>query len=237
MYKIAIIIPCYNEEKRLMLEHVKAITEHSDIQLFFANDGSTDKTREVIDDICKKTKNCEAIHFEINEGKSITIYKAIQLLNAQNHFDYIGYFDADFSTPAQELLKMIGVIEQEQPSFIFASRIKKLNAKIVRKVHRHFIGRTILSLINFKHHLDIYDTQCGCKIFSKEMIKEGFKEPFLTTWLFDVEVFVRLKNKNLLSKGTEFPITEWRDVEGSKLKITHFYKIFKEIIILYTKYN
>ncbi|MBS7332677.1 glycosyltransferase [Faecalibacter bovis] len=238
MPTIAIIIPCYNEELRLSKNNIQdLINGNKNIKIYFANDGSTDNTKNLIDEICAEIPNCYAIHFMQNEGKSKTIYKAVHQLNAQNQFDYIGYFDADFSTPSNELLKLIHQLEIHQPNFIFASRIKTLNATINRKVHRHFIGRAILTIINIKHHLGIYDTQCGCKIFSKQMINEAFKDKFFTTWLFDVEVFVRLKNKNLLNQGTEFPIKEWYDVEGSKLKFTHFFKIFKEIIILYTKYK
>ena len=237
MPKTAIIIPCYNEESRLDRTQVKKLADLHDLHIYLANDGSNDKTQQLIDTICSENLNCFAINYQKNEGKSATIYKSINEINLQNEYEYIGYFDADFSTPSEELIKMINYIETNNTDFIFASRIKTLNASIIRKTHRHIIGRSILSIINFKHKLEIYDTQCGCKIFSKQMITEGFKDSFLTTWLFDVEVFVRLKNKNLLKQGTEFPIKQWRDVEGSKLKMSHFPKIFKEIIILYTKYN
>ncbi|MFV0176804.1 glycosyltransferase [Empedobacter falsenii] len=237
MSKIVIIIPCYNEEVRLNIDYIKQIVTDTDLQIYFANDGSTDNTFSLIESICKQLPNCFYINFSQNEGKAMTIYKSIKLLTARNEFDYIGYFDADFSTPPNQLINIVEYLKNNDVGFVFASRIKKLNSKIIRKTYRHFIGRSILTIINFKHKLGIYDTQCGCKIFSKEIIDIGFKDTFKTTWLFDVEVFIRLKKSKLLAKGIEYPIEEWRDIEGSKLKLNHFAKIFKEIITLYTKYN
>lgn len=233
MPKTAIIIPCFNEEKRLDKLKVKELSKLYNIDIYFTNDGSTDKTQQLINEICLLIPNCFSINYNKNEGKSAAIYKSINEINVKNKYDYIGYFDADFSTPSKQLVNMINYIETNNSAFIFASRIKTLNALIVRKTHRHIIGRTILTIINLKHRLNIYDTQCGCKIFSKNIINEGFKDPFRTKWLFDVEVFIRLKNKQLLHSGIEFPIYQWTDVEGSKLKMSHFPKIMKELITLY----
>lgn len=234
MYKIAIIIPCFNEEKRLDLTSIEYLIENVNIDLYFANDGSTDNTQHVIDSICNNYNNCFSINYNQNEGKSSTIFKSTNyLLNNFNH-DYIGYFDADFSTPADQLLNLVDYLNEYSPKFIFASRINTLNSNIKRKTYRHFIGRIIITIINFKHKLNIYDTQCGCKIFSRDIIKEIGKEKYKTSWLFDIEIFIRLKNKNLLKNGIEYPVKNWKDVDGSKLKLTHFSTILKEISILYS---
>jgi dolichyl-phosphate beta-glucosyltransferase len=237
MLNIAIIIPCYNEESRLTAQNIEQILKQEKVTIYFANDGSTDKTQQIIDDICKNNKNCYSLNYLTNEGKSKTIFKSVNKLLLEDKFDYIGYFDADFSTPAKQLDVIVDYINSNKPEFIFASRIKKLNATILRKTHRHYIGRIILTIINLRFNLSIYDTQCGCKIFSTKIIKESFNIPFITSWLFDIEIFIRLKNKKLLNQGVEFPIDEWKDIDGSKLKTSHFFKIFKEIINLYNNYH
>lgn len=237
MINIAIIIPCYNEENRLTSYNIEQILKKEKVTIYFANDGSTDNTQQIIDDICNNNKNCYSLNYIANEGKSKTIFKSVNKLLLEDKFDYIGYFDADFSTPADQLDLIVDYVNSNKPKFIFASRIKKLNAVILRKTYRHYIGRFILTLINLKFNLSIYDTQCGCKIFSKEILTQSFSKDFITNWLFDVEIFIRLKNKGLLNEGVEFPIDEWKDIDGSKLKITHFFKIFKEITSLYTSYN
>ncbi|WNM19667.1 glycosyltransferase [Flavobacterium capsici] len=233
MQKIAIIIPCYNEEKRIKKSDIDYLILNSDVTLFFANDGSKDKTVEAIEIIISNyQERCFLIDFKENSGKANTIYKAINQINKQNQFDFIGYFDADFSTPAEELVSMLNSLKKSEKKFIFGSRILLLNSGIKRKFYRHIIGRIILTLINFKHSLGIYDTQCGAKIFSKEIIKEVFEKPFKTKWLFDVEIFIRLKEKNLLQYGKEIPVYNWKDVDGSKLGFSSSISILKEIGII-----
>jgi dolichyl-phosphate beta-glucosyltransferase len=230
MQKIAIIIPCYNEEKRIKKSNIDFLMNNSEVTLFFANDGSTDKTVDVIKEIIKAYDNrCFLLDFQENEGKANTIYKAVTQINKQDQFQFIGYFDADFSTPASELVLMVETLEKSVNMFIFASRILLLNSGIERKFYRHIIGRIILTVINFKHKLGIYDTQCGAKIFSREIINVAFDSPFKTKWLFDVEIFIRLKEKELLQYGKEFPVFNWKDVEGSKLGFSSSLTILKEI--------
>jgi hypothetical protein len=130
----------------------------------------------------------------------------------------------------------MNTIKLEKKQLIFASRIKLLNSNIVRKWYRHYIGRIIITLINFKFHLGIYDTQCGAKIFSKEIIGVAFEKPFLTSWLFDIEMFIRLKEKKILVNAQEYPIENWRDVDGSKLGFSSVIKIFREVYTLFKNY-
>ena len=116
------------------------------------------------------------------------------------------------------------------------SRVLLLNSGIKRKYHRHIIGRAIITLINLKFKLGIYDTQCGSKLFSKDIIPKAFNKPFYTSWLFDVEIFIRLQKQNLLIHGIEIPIYNWKDVEGSKLVWKTGFKILKELYLLNKKY-
>ena len=235
--KTAIIIPCYNEEKRLPALQIKYLVEHSDMDIYLANDGSKDKTVEVISEITKSySSRCFLIDFKQNQGKSDTIYKAVNQINESGKYEYIGYFDADFSTPSKEVVRLVQEIESSDFEFVFGSRILLLNSGIQRKKHRHIIGRIILTIINLKFQLGIYDTQCGAKLFSKDIIEKAFDKPFKTSWLFDVEVFIRLQKQNLLIKGKEIPIYDWKDVDGSKLSWKSGFKILKEIIYLFKKY-
>jgi len=231
MQKIAIIIPCYNEAERLDLNKINELLLNSDITIYFANDGSKDGTVELINIIVSTHKErCVLIDFKENSGKANTIFKAINQISSQNLYDFIGYFDADFSTSWAELIRLIDELKNSRKKFIFASRILLLNSGMRRKYYRHIIGRIILTVINLKYKLGIYDTQCGAKIFSKEIINEVFTKPFKTTWLFDVEIFIRLKEKDLLQYGIELPIFNWKDVDGSKLGLSSSFKIFGEII-------
>jgi glycosyltransferase involved in cell wall biosynthesis len=237
MQKVAIIIPCYNEAKRLDYKNIEPLLLNSDIDIYFANDGSKDNTFEIINSIvANQQQRLHLINFNENSGKANTIFKAINQIHQLDKYDFIGYFDADFSTPSDEIIRLVDEISKKKCEFLIGSRILLLNSGIKRKYYRHIIGRVIITIINLKFQLGIYDTQCGSKLFSKKIIPKVFDKPFYTSWLFDVEIFIRLQKQNLLIHGIEIPIYKWRDIEGSKLGWRTGFKIIKELYLLNKKY-
>lgn len=238
MQKIAIIIPCYNEEKRLQTDLLQYLLVNTSVNLYLANDGSTDTTLDVIKKFSAiHDQRTFVLHYTQNQGKAQTIQKSVQHILKKDCYDFIGYFDADFSTPVTELFRMLNTVNENNHSFLFGSRVLLLNTKIQRKWYRHIIGRVVVTIINFKFKLGIYDTQCGAKIFSSSVAKVAFRDIFYTSWLFDVEVFIRLKKEKLLHLGHEFPLKEWKDIEGSKLGFQSAFKILKELFLLIRKYD
>lgn len=237
MQKVAIIIPCYNEAKRLDFINIEQLLLYSNMDIYFANDGSKDHTVEVINSIVvKHSERCFLIDFKENSGKANTIFKATNQINQEEKYNFIGYFDADFSTPAGEIIRLVEEIDEQKSGFLIGSRILLLNSGIRRKYHRHIIGRIIITLINLKFKLGIYDTQCGAKLFSSAILKQAFDKPFYTSWLFDVEIFIRLKKQDLLKHGKEMPIYNWKDVDGSKLGWKTGFKILNELYLLNKNY-
>ncbi len=85
--------------------------------------------------------------------------------------------------------------------------------------------------------LEVYDTQCGAKLFRAcPKIKALFQQPFHSRWIFDVEIIARLiqasRGNELMSPEHviyEFPLTEWRDVPGSKLRSSDFVRAVWEL--------
>lgn len=237
MQKIAIIIPCYNEENRLKETFLKELLNTTTIDIYLSNDGSKDNTLQKLETLALNNDRCFVINFNENEGKAATIYKSINILLQKDQYDYLGYFDADFSTPPSEVARMISELNISTPGFIFGSRILLLNAVIKRKWYRHIIGRVITTFINLKFKTGVYDTQCGAKIFSQLAVKIAFSTKFHTSWLFDVEVFLRLKKSHLLNEGVEFPLRQWEDIDGSKLSWKTSFKILNELLLLYRNYK
>lgn len=232
MQKIAIIIPCYNEEKRLSKTALEELYATTTAHIYLCNDGSTDGTAALIDGFANQMERCFVMQYTQNQGKANTIYKSANTLLEKNVYTHIGYFDADFSTPVSEMIRMLDHLEKNPDRFLMGSRVKLLNYDIVRKTHRHIIGRLIITLVNIRLKLGIYDTQCGAKLFPALIAKEAFSQPFKTSWLFDIEIFIRLKKKGLLARGEEFPLRHWRDVDGSKLGWKTSFKILRELLIL-----
>ena len=234
MQKVAIIIPCYNEEKRIEQDKIAALLQHAAAHVYLCNDGSIDGTATILNSIAAQHPGrCFVIDYKKNSGKANTIYKSVNELLLNNGYSHIAYFDADFSTPAKEAIRMLQWIDKKPQSFIIGSRVLLLNSDIQRKTYRHIIGRFIVTIVNLKFKLGIYDTQCGAKIFSVHIAAVAFSKPFNTSWLFDIEIFIRLQKSGLLKLGKEFPLKEWKDVDGSKLSWKTSFKILKEIYTLY----
>ena len=89
--------------------------------------------------------------------------------------------------------------------------------------------------------LPIYDSQCGCKIFSREWVTLIFNEAFLTRWLFDVEIFYRLINHfgrtKIQTEILEVPLATWIDSENSKVSLFYGIKVWFDLLKIYRHYK
>jgi len=96
---------------------------------------------------------------------------------------------------------------------VFGSRIYMLGSNIRRSAMRHLVGRSFATLFSLLFGIKSYDSQCGAKLFRHEAATQAFAAPFVTRWLFDVELQLRLRDRRLI----ECPLREWTDRGGSKL--------------------
>ncbi|GGH39931.1 hypothetical protein IA57_01700 [Mangrovimonas yunxiaonensis] len=237
----AIIIPCFNEANRIDSEKFKTFEkQNSNIVFYFINDGSTDDTRPVLDELCKSSSHFNVLHLEKNGGKAEAIRQGI--LNLKTDYDYIGYLDADLSTPLKEIDRLLKFAQDNHKKFVMGSRIKIVGNAIDRRLKRHISGRIVATIIDsFILRLGIYDTQCGAKIIDSQLAKELFKEPFQTKWLFDVELILRTKLKYgktyCLENMVEVPLLQWQDIGQSKITFGDILKLPSDFIKIYTHYK
>lgn len=239
-----IIIPCYNEEKRLPGDVLLNFLDNtSDIAVLLINDGSLDNTAEFIDGLSRKRPDkIGTHHLSRNKGKGEAV--RVGLLKAfTGEPMFVGYWDADFSTSLDEIFHLREVlIENRDLSLVTGARVKMVGRKIIRKAWRHYSGRFIATLISIILKLPVYDTQCGAKIFrASPGLKELLSEPFLTCWLFDVEIIARLLLSSARSGKTcpgfyEEPLKEWSDVGGSNIGPQDLPLITKELWRLWRGY-
>ncbi|MDD3722590.1 MAG: glycosyltransferase [Lutibacter sp.] len=231
---ICIVIPCYNEEKGLIIEkYSHFIEENKDILICFVNDGSTDNTLKIIEGLRNNSPKQVVVHNLVkNVGKAEAIRNGMHFCNENHHFGYIAYLDADLATSLEECLAMTHYLNNKI-TFVFGSRIKRIGAVIERNYLRFVVGRIIATRISTILRLDVYDTQCGCKVFSKELATIVFKEPFISKWLFDVEIFDRIikfyGRENVLKKMLEVPLLKWIDTGDSKVKTSYFFKLWIDL--------
>ena len=232
--KTCLIIPCFNEEKRLNFDK---FMENNDLVYFiFVNDGSTDKTSQLIKENLKQ--NYYLLDLKKNCGKGEAIRQGILYLKTLLIFEEIewfGFWDADLSTPLTELKNFFHYSSnfERKVDVIFGSRIYKFGSNIKRSYLRHILGRGFASIVGFLFKLKSYDSQCGSKLFRKALIDIVFGEPFISKWIFDIEIIMRLKDNYII----EYPLMSWNDYKGSKLKIiSNIIRILLDIIKIQKKY-
>jgi glycosyltransferase involved in cell wall biosynthesis len=239
--KLRIIVPCYNEEERLDTEAFKNFFSSPfgrKTDFLFVNDGSKDKTIEVIGKLEQAYENVSVLDLKKNGGKAEAIRQGM-LSSTELEYDYIGFFDADLATPLNEIERLFQ-FSNTDPYLIMGARIKLLGStNIKRKLSRHYIGRIFATIVSNMLRLPIYDTQCGAKLIKQEIVAKVFKERFLSKWLFDVEVLFRIKQhfKDFETKTIEVPLKRWEDKDGSKIKSSYFLKAPFELLRIYWHYK
>ncbi|MCD6066907.1 MAG: glycosyltransferase [Bacteroidetes bacterium] len=244
MARICIVIPCYNEAERLplssYLHFAGSRTDRCDI--LFVNDGSTDSTQEALSGIRGKfPETCSILSLGKNVGKAEAIRQGVLKLSASGTYSHIAYLDADLATPFSEIMAMIKIAEQDpRLLLVLGSRWKRLGSTIIRKRRRHFLGRVFATFASIILKLPVYDTQCGAKLLRSEIAAVVFAEPFLTRWLFDIELIARIRNANRTTIEQvifEHPVKEWRDVGRSKLRLKHMLAVPFQLLRIHRLYN
>lgn len=244
---IAIVIPCYNEAERLQIHEFQEFLENSAKQTFFlfVNDGSVDNTTEVLDKIkVLKQGHIDVLNLSKNSGKAEAVRQGmIWLMEHQNNFDYAAFMDADLSTPLTQIDAMRKrIVEYNRPAALIGSRVKIFGSTdIQRSEFRHYIGRIIATLISRSLKLSIYDTQCGFKVFRKDMLNRLFGQKFISRWLFDVEILFRLKqifgSTSLTTQLFEIPVEAWHEKGGSKIPFHYIFRVPIELFKIRSKYG
>jgi dolichyl-phosphate beta-glucosyltransferase len=144
--------------------------------------------------------------------------------------DYVDYWDADLATPRETISAFCELLDSRPDHW--------------RRAVRHYLTRLFATTASVVLGVAIHDTQCGAKPFRvSPEVPPLFQHPFVTRWLFEVEILARLIHAH---RGTnwppieaiiyEFPLQEWHNVAGSKVKLYDFSKAFFGLAIIYWKY-
>ncbi len=245
MTRLCLAVPCFNEVDRLDVKSfVRFLELEPEVSFIFVDDGSTDATRSILHEIERNVPDrVDVIGLARNGGKAAAVWTGVNAALAAQ-FEYVGYWDADLATPLTAIPEFAGVLEADATlEMVFGARVKLLGRVIERRRVRHYLGRVAATLVAASLRLAIYDSQCGAKLFrASALTRELFAGPFLSRWLFDVEILARLVRLHRLGRARppaeliyELPLTEWTDKPGSKLRIGDFARAALDLIrIRYT---
>jgi glycosyltransferase involved in cell wall biosynthesis len=179
-----------------------------------------------------------------NVGKGEAVRQGI-LVALASEVDYIGYWDADLATPLDAIPTFCTLLDDRPDlEIVMGARVRLLGRTIERNPLRHCLGRVFAIAASTVLGMGVYDTQCGAKLLrNSELVASIFQQPFLTKWLFDVEILARLTQIHQhpalslpATKVYEFPLQEWRDVADSKVKAHNFFMAFIDLAIIYHNY-
>lgn len=221
-------MPCYNEARRLDLKAlVKLVDSACGVWLLAVNDGSTDTTLELLQRLERdRPGRVTVMDMAINQGKAEAVRRGLSRALASG-CETVGFFDADLSTPVEEILRLLACMREYRCDILLGSRVRLLGRQIGRVTSRHYLGRVFATAASLTLNLPVYDTQCGAKFFRRTpALEEALARPFLSRWLFDVELLSRVtrgRHAIPIDRIQEEPLLVWRDVPGSKL--THRAKV------------
>lgn len=230
------IIPFYNEESRIDQTAFEKTFSNNNFHFILVNDGSVDNTLKLLISFSNSFDNVEVFNSNYNLGKAECIRAAVNYVNIKYKPLYIGFFDSDFATPFYEFIRLSEIAHQSNLDLVFGSRVKLLGNNIKRNKYRHIFSRIVVTIINILFNLNIYDTQCGCKIFKFEIAKNLFKDKFNTKWLFDIELFIRYFEFSKPGLIKEINLVEWKEIAGSKIKVKDFINVPIEIFRIWISY-
>jgi len=239
----ALIIPCYNEESRLSIESYESfIVCNPHFTLFFVDDGSTDQTLSILRGFSEQhLGKVIVLSLETNSGKAEAVRRGIETALSHQRYDYVGYWDADLATPLSEIYRFEKIIQEESSWVVLGARVVRAGARIERIWYRHILGRSFATVVGLLTGLPIYDTQCGSKFFKRDIASLIFNVKFISNYLFDIELFMRLKREFgevvFLENVNELALTKWKDVSGSKVKPIDFLKAPLELYKILRAYR
>jgi len=228
MSKVCIIIPFYNEAKRLNRTAFNDFLQKcSNFSLMLVDDGSSDNTASLLKEIEHTVpERIQVLALTKNSGKAEAVRQGILKALAWQSFDILGYMDADLATPLEEAVYLASFFEDSSYQMIIGSRVKLYGWNIQRSLKRHYFGRVFATYVSNLFNLDIYDTQCGAKFFRAEIAADLFESEFVSKWFFDIELFLRLRKEmgnELFSKSLkEIPLRNWEEKGESKLQLGDF---------------
>jgi len=231
---LSIIIPAYNEEKRIgktleayasYFRDKKNLKEIDDFELLVVLNGCRDNTLKIVNEYKRKFNEINYLDFK-KSGKGFAIIEGFKHALSRG-FELIGFVDADMATSPESFYDLVKKIKGYEGAI--ASRGLR-ESSVKTSFARKLTNRGFNFVVRIFLFLPFKDTQCGAKLFKKEALSEIINDLGITAWAFDIDLLYRLIKKGFRIK--EIP-TIWEDKAGSKLDLVVIpFKMFSSIVRL-----
>jgi dolichyl-phosphate beta-glucosyltransferase len=214
--ELSIVIPAYNEERRLaptvreVLDYLSA--QRRSAEVILVDDGSSDGTFALMRELAEADDRIRVIRLPRNRGKGYAVRTGVlSALGAR-----ILFADADGSTPIAELARLEARLDAGDVVAIGSRALKSPEAKVEALLARRVIGRIFHQLVRTLAVRGIVDTQCGFKLLTSGAAQAVFTRMRLDGFSFDVELLV-------IAQRHGYPVAEvpvrWTHRDGSKVNV------------------
>jgi len=225
---LSVIIPAYNEEKRLLptLERVCEYLSTKDFpyEVVVVDDGSTDNTLQITKSIANKNNHINILSNERNSGKGYSVRRG--MLSARG--EYVFFTDADLSTPIEEIEKCLPYLVNGYDVVIGSRSMPGADIIVHQPWYREKMGKIFNFMVNVVLLRGIVDTQCGFKGFKRDVAKKVFSRCRIDGFSFDVEALYLSRKFDYKIK--ELPI-RWENSTLSKVSpVKHSIQMFKDLL-------
>jgi len=215
-FHLSIVIPAYNEEKRLgaSLTKIASYLDESgaDAEILVVDDGSRDTTVRVAEEFLR-SRTGKVLSNDENRGKGYSVRRGVLAATGR----WVLLSDADLSAPIEEHAKLAAAVRDHDLDVAIGSR-GLLESQIEVRQHpvRQAMGKTFNRCIRRMTGLPFHDTQCGFKLMDRERTRPLFERMIVDRFAFDVELLYLCVRFGLSVR--EVPVV-WRNAEGSKVNM------------------
>jgi dolichyl-phosphate beta-glucosyltransferase len=237
--RVTLVVPCYNEEDRLRPDaFARFLRDCPEVNVIFVDDGSRDGTGNVLRELCTQfPQRASLLPLVKNVGKAEAVRQGV-LKALSSATPFVGFWDADLATPLESVKLFLTEFDQRPHlEIVMGARVLMLGRAIERHAVRHYAGRGFATIVSTMLRLPVYDTQCGAKLFrATPSLRTIFASPFLSRWVFDVEILARLTIDRLQTGGpgpnacvSELPLPVWKDIRGSKIRPSDVFRVARDL--------
>jgi glycosyltransferase involved in cell wall biosynthesis len=224
---LSIVLPCYNEEENIphAVEDVFSWMEKEGIngEIICVNDGSTDNTANILNDLSKRFSTLRVVTLEKNRGYGIAVRSGLDAATSK----IIGFMDSDRQFHAEDISLLLPYIDTYD--FVTGRRRKRADSAM-----RNILGKVLGALTWITFGIWIRDVNCGMKVFKKDLWSK-IRPEYSVEKFFNTEMFLNLRREKI--NWIQIPVKHYPRTAGTPTgaSLHVIFGMFKELISLYRR--
>ena len=226
--KLSIVIPAYNEEKRIKGTLECLVERFNDSCEILIVSESTDKTDDIVNEFSKNSGAIKLIASTKRLGKGGAFKKGAE----NSHGEIVMLLDSDLPVPVSDVEKVASYVGEVDVA-VASREVRGTKILVSPPLVRVFAGKAFSRIFNGLFNLNVKDTQCGCKAFRREVLRNVLHTVESNGFEFDAELLLQCKRRGYTIK--EIPVT-WSYKSDSKLNLfTDTLKMGKSVLKLWVR--